>query len=79
MNVEIASVKQNNLKLYWRVYFLESINDCGTRKIRWFGRTWKVSTLVFFKLLSYKMRKKKLEHFEILSYFVPYSEGRLIC
>jgi hypothetical protein len=58
MNVEITAVTQNVLKLYWRVYFLESVNDFAMMKSQWFRRNWKVSALVYFKLLSYKMRKK---------------------
>jgi len=66
MNAEITAVTKIILKLYWRVYFLETINDCGLIKAQWFRRKWKVSSLVYFKLLSYEMRKKmnyKLLHF----------------
>jgi hypothetical protein len=38
MKVDITAVTQIILKLYWRAYFLESINDCGVMKIQWFRR-----------------------------------------
>jgi hypothetical protein len=63
MNVEITAVTQNILKLYWRAYFLEFVNKCGRMKIQWFRRKLKVSTVIYCKLLSYKMRRKKIRNF----------------